>query len=272
MNPMRLEYKFLVPINKINELRNAISPFVVLDEYAEREINKEYTVHSIYFDTMKLDDYHDKLAGIKIRKKLRIRGYNKKDEESVVFLEIKRKYENHISKNRSPLLYCNLEEILRTSDCEKYLLKRNNFLDAKTDAAKFFYLSKIRNCSPISLINYEREAYFSKHDSTLRLTFDKNLRSKPLPQISELYNDASLKFAMPGNFILEIKFFNGFPLWLQKILRKFELNRQAISKYTNCVDIHQELRRFVDKNYLFLPSHFTGSKIQNLKEVIKNVG
>jgi len=272
MNPMRLEYKFLVPINKINELRNAINPFVVLDEYAEREINKEYTVHSIYFDTMKLDDYHDKLAGIKIRKKLRVRGYNKQIEESIAFLEIKRKYENHISKNRAPLLYSNLEEILKTADCEKYLLKTKNFLDAKNDATKFFYLSKIKNCSPIALINYEREAYFSKHDSTLRLTFDKNLRSKPLPKISELYNDASLKFAMPGSFILELKFFGGFPTWLQKIIRRFELSRRAISKYTICVDSHYELKRFVNKKDLVIPLMYTGSKLQNLKEVIKNAG
>jgi SPX domain protein involved in polyphosphate accumulation len=122
MKLMRLEYKFLVPNDRIDELRSSISPFVLLDEYAAREVNNEYTVHSIYYDTMKLDDYHDKLAGIKIRKKLRIRGYNLQDVNSLAFLEIKRKYENHISKNRAPLLYSNLAEILKTSDYEKYLM------------------------------------------------------------------------------------------------------------------------------------------------------
>lgn len=270
MKLMRLEYKFLVPANKVDDLRNSIRPFVLIDEYAAREINKEYTVHSIYFDTMKLDDYHDKLAGLKIRKKLRIRGYNKVDKESTVFLEIKRKYENHISKNRAPLLYSNLEEILITSDYEKYLLKRKSFLDAKNDAAKFFYLNKIKNCSPVALINYEREAFFSKHDSTLRITFDKNLRSKPLPKISDLYTEEQLKFAMPGNFILEVKFFNGFPEWLQKILRRFELKRQALSKYTICVDTHYELNRIVRKKHLLLPSNYSGIKLNFMKEEITN--
>jgi hypothetical protein len=272
MKPMRLEYKFLAPNNKIDELRNAIMPFVFLDEYAEREVNKEYTVRSIYYDTMKLDDYHDKLAGLKIRKKLRIRGYNEPDEESLVFLEIKRKYENHISKNRAPLLYNNLEEILKSSDIERYLLKRKNFLDAKSDAAKFFYLCKMKNCSPVVLINYEREAFFSKHDSTLRITFDKNLRSSPLPKISDLYSEERSRYAMPGNFILEVKFFNGFPTWLQKILRRYELKRQAISKYTNCVDTHQELVRFVNKKHLLLPSYFNKSQINFMKEEVKNAG
>ena len=90
MRPMRLEYKFLVRKEYLNELRDALLPFLFFDEYAEKEIAKEYTCRSIYYDTSRMDDYYDKLAGIKIRKKLRIRGYNKQNDESVVFLEIKR--------------------------------------------------------------------------------------------------------------------------------------------------------------------------------------
>ncbi|HEX7357558.1 MAG TPA: polyphosphate polymerase domain-containing protein [Ignavibacteriaceae bacterium] len=272
MKPLRLEYKFLLPVERIDELRRAISPFVFIDEYAEREINKEYTVHSIYFDTMRLDDYHDKLSGIKIRKKLRIRGYNYKDEKSIVFLEIKRKYENHISKNRAPLFFSDLKEIFNTADCEKYVLKKSNYIDAVNDARKFFYLSKIKNCSPVVLINYEREAYFSKHDTTLRITFDKNLRSTPLPDISDLYNEAGLKYAMPGNLILEVKFFSGFPEWLQKILKKFELKRQAVSKYTICVDSHKNLRKYVNGSNLLMPSNLNKNRFNYIEEKIKHAG
>lgn len=272
MKPMRLEYKFLVPLERLDELREAICPFVFIDEYADREIDKEYTVKSIYYDTMRLDDYRDKLAGIKIRKKLRIRGYNLRNSESTVFLEIKRKYENHIYKNRAPLLYENLDLLLQTADFENYLLKKKNFLDAKSDASKFFYLLKTKNYSPTTLVTYDREAFYSKHDSTLRITFDKNLRSKPLPKISELYDDTSLKYSMPGNFILELKFFSGFPTWLQKIVRRFELYRRAISKYTISVDNHSELNRFTNKKDLVIPLNSTGSVIKNLKELIKNAG
>jgi hypothetical protein len=77
---------------------------------------------------------------------------------------------------------------------------------------------------------------------------------------------------MPGNFILELKFFNGFPMWLQKIVRRFELSRRAISKYTISVDSHNELNRFVNKKDLVIPIISTGSKIKSLKEVIKNAG
>jgi hypothetical protein len=270
MIPMRLEYKFRIPLNKLDELRDAVRPFVYIDEYAAKESNKQYTVKSIYYDSMRLDDYRDKLAGLKIRKKLRIRGYNDCNSDSVAFLEIKRKYENHISKNRAPVLYSNLNLLLDSADYEKYLLKKKNFLDAKNDASKFFYILKSKNYSPVVLVSYDREAFYSKHDSTLRITFDKNLRSKPLAQISELYDDSLLKLAMPGSFILEIKFYNGFPVWLQKIIRRFELGRRAISKYTICVDNHNELKRFVYKKNLVIPSIFKKNKIENLKEVIQN--
>ncbi len=192
MKPMRLEYKFLVSLDKLDELREAVRPFVYIDEYAAKESNKQYAVKSIYYDSMRLDDYRDKLAGLKIRKKLRIRGYNELNSESVAFLEIKRKYENHISKNRAPVLYSNLNLLLDSADCEKYLLKKKSFLDTKNDASKFFYILKSKNYSPVVLINYDREAFYSKHDSTLRITFDKNLRSTPFARISELYNDNSL--------------------------------------------------------------------------------
>ena len=272
MKPMRLEYKFLVSTDRLDELRDAIMPFVSLDEYALREVDNQYTVRSIYFDTMKLDDYRDKLAGIKIRKKLRIRGYNQVTKESVTFLEIKRKYENHISKNRAPVLFSNLELLLKTSDIEKYLMKKKNYLDAKNDAIKFFYLLKLKNCTPVILIDYEREAFYSKLDSTLRITFDKNLRSRPLPQLNDLYQNEQLKYAMPGKFILELKFFGGFPTWLQKIIRRFDLNRQAISKYTICVDSQYELNRFVNKKDLMLPSISSKINVLNRKELIKNAG
>lgn len=272
MNSMRLEYKYLVPKVKLCELRESLRPFLNLDEYAETREEKEYTVRSIYYDTMRLDDYRDKLSGLKIRKKLRIRGYNQLEKESLVFLEVKRKYENHISKNRAPIMYYHLNEVLETADIDRLLVKRKNYLDAQNDAAKFFYLLKIRNCSPAALVVYDREAFFSKHDSTLRITFDKNLRSIALPKTSDLYNDTELKSAMTGYFILEIKFYSGFPKWLQSVLNQYELQRRALSKYTICVDNHYELEKYVYENKLLISSPLIGINANTQKDFLKNAG
>jgi hypothetical protein len=272
MKSMRLEYKFLIPESKIDQVRESLLPFIVIDEYAAAREQKEYTVRSIYFDSNKLDDYRDKLAGLKIRKKLRIRGYNLQNEDSIIFLEVKRKYENNISKNRSPLLYTDLNELFLTNDFEKLLLKRKNYLNAYSDAVKFFYTYKSKNYLPVVLVVYEREAFFSKHDSTLRITFDKNLRSKPLPIFDNLYEEADLKKSMQGNFILEIKFFNGFPQWLQSIVSRFNLQRKAISKYTISVDNHYELKKYIYDKRILIPSLIDGVNFKAQKDLLKNVG
>jgi len=271
MKSMRLEYKYLIPKPKLNDLREALIPFVNVDEYAQSRSQKEYTVRSIYFDTMRLDDYQDKLAGLKIRKKIRIRAYNELEEDSLVFLEVKRKYENHISKNRSPLLYYDLDQIFQSGDVDNFLIKKKNYLDERNDALKFLYLLKIKNCSPVVNVVYEREAFFSKHDSTLRITFDKNLRSLALPKLSNLYKEFGLQRAMRGYFILEIKFYNGFPQWLQNILGKFATARRALSKYTVCVDNHGIFNRHISDNKLLIPSLLNGFNINYQRDSVKNV-
>lgn len=269
---MRLEYKYLIPKDKLNELRESLFPFVNMDEYAQNRPEKEYTVRSIYFDTMNFDDYRDKLAGLKIRNKIRIRGYNRLENESIVFLEVKRKYENHISKNRSPLMYYNLDQIIQSADFDKLLIKKKSYIDTQGEAAKFFYLLKIKNRSPIVLVVYDREAFFSKHDSTLRITFDKNLRSLALPNMSDLYKDSELQRVMFGYFILEIKFYNGFPKWLQNVLSQFGHERRALSKYTICVDNHHELNKCVNYKKLLIPSLWHGINNNYRKELVKNAG
>lgn len=272
MKPMRYEYKYLVPLNKLDELRYAIAPFFRVDEYAEDRTKQEYTVRSIYYDTPKLDDYRDKIEGLKIRKKIRIRAYNELKPDNLVFLEVKRKYENFISKNRAPLLYLNLEDALTNIDYYGFLLKKRGYINTEDDASKFFFHFRNRSSIPIVLVVYDREAYFSKFDSTLRVTFDKNLRSLPFPSINDIYNEAALKPAMHGYFILEVKFYEGFPHWFQNILGGFGFQRRAISKYTICSENHSEIKFFIDNKKL-LQSGFNMNLSSNYrKELVKNAG
>lgn len=231
---MRLEYKYLVDYSKLDSLRNALKPFVELDK--DYNDSPEYTVRSIYFDTSKLKYYHEKINGVKVRKKLRIRGYNTKEDESIIFLEIKRKYENFINKNRSPLKVYNLNELIRTKDLESYILTNNGYANSLGDAEKFLHHIYKRTLRPVVLITYEREAFFSRFDKRLRLTFDKNLRYMLFPSMDELYTDDQLHHSMPKHFVFEVKFSRGFPKWLSQILSEFSLSRMAVSKYTICLE------------------------------------
>jgi len=70
----------------------------------------------------------------------------------------------------------------------------------------------------------------------LRITFDKNLRFYDKPNMSSLYQDTDLEPGLPNHFVLEIKFNNGYPKWLQNIVQELGLIRRSVSKYTICID------------------------------------
>jgi len=236
----RFEYKYLVPMESLEDLRNSIRPFIETDTYMDEESN-EYCIHSIYYDTRNLDFYYEKEAGIKDRKKIRIRGYNQPSTNSNVFLEIKRKDNNIISKNRAPVAFNNLQLLLETRDIEKYVIKNSNF-EVYNDASRFFFNIYSQKLLPIINIHYNREAYFYKFDKSVRITFDKHLRSNAYPSANDLFNESNVINSLQGFFIVEIKFPNNereMPLWCENILGKFGMERAALSKYCICLDAHK---------------------------------
>ncbi len=254
---MRKEYKYLVHIDLLEDLRKALQPYLVLDNFSEQRHKLEYTVRSIYYDTKDLSFYYEKQEGLKVRKKLRIRGYNELLGEKVVFLEIKRKYENFNWKNRSPVLYGDLEELFSTGNIEELVLSNKHSDKATLDGKRFFYHVFRKSLIPTVLVVYNREAYFGKFDRSIRITFDKFLRYQTFPELSDLYSNDKLRFAIPNYFLLELKFDLGFPLWLQQIVSGFKLNRIAFSKYSTCIDSDRKTFSLITENkFAFIKSPF----------------
>jgi len=238
---MRLEYKYLVPNESLPRLRAMIAPFVEPDVNGAAYGDQGYTVRSIYFDTCGLDFYHQKLAGLKVRKKLRLRGYNGGRESSVVFLEIKRKNVTSIKKNRAPVEYAHVHDLFGTGDVARYVAAHPDFPRASEDARRFFFYVYRNSLRPIVLVVYEREAYHSKFAPSLRITFDKHLRSSIYPGLDGLFKEEEMRYAMPRHFILEVKFSGLFPGWLRWAIGTLGLRQQALSKYVISIDRHAVL-------------------------------
>lgn len=241
---MRLEYKYLVPNELLSSLRGMLAPFVETDVHAIAYGVRGYTVRSIYFDTCTLDFYHEKLAGIKMRKKLRLRGYNDNQKRSVVFLEIKRKHAMLVTKNRAPVEYAHVHDLFDTGDVERHIPARPDFPHASEDARRFFFYVYRNSLRPIVLTIYEREAYYSKFNPSLRITFDKNLRSSIYPALDTLFSEEKIRYSMPRHFILEVKVSGRFPWWLGSAIARLGLRQQALSKYVIGIDEHDVLNGF----------------------------
>ena len=240
---MRNEFKYLVPNEQLNDLRKSILSFVNEDPHSpELTWHREYNVRSIYFDNTNFDYYWEKQHGIKTRKKIRVRGYNHledvPDGNPLVFLEVKRKEIDFISKNRSKVKFKDLAALLKTGDIEQYVV---NSQDEKVhdEASRFLYHYKRKNLRPVVLVVYEREAFFSKFDPQFRLSIDKHIRSMLFPGIDQLFCDEGLESSIFNDFVLELKFTGAFPAWMSDILFRYKLRRQAVSKYKISLDRHR---------------------------------
>jgi hypothetical protein len=233
----RFEFKYLVPAALLTDLRRAIAPFVEADPHARDQAGR-YTVHSIYFDTRGFDYYDEKLSGLKNRKKVRVRGYDEQKAGSPVVLEIKRKNGMAVTKSRAWLPYSSLEALFAAGDVERYVGPHARDPEELEDARRFFYHVHRRGLRPVILIHYEREAFFYRFDPTVRITFDKNLRSAPSPALADLFGEGRALPSLSGRFVLELKLQQGIPSWLKSILENFGLERTSVSKYTICLDEH----------------------------------
>lgn len=242
---LRYERKYLVPVELMSAVRQRLLPFIIPDAYARKNSSGiyEYTVRSIYLDTYDLECYQQKSEGLQFRRKLRIRGYNMLSADSKVILEIKRKIGNRIKKHRSTLLFSNLNNLLKSPDLEQYIIqgKREESID---DARRFFFHLKKRQFAPTNLVVYEREAYQGKMDKGVRITFDKNIRSRIFPKMDSLYDDVNLKPLFNDHFVLEIKYFTDqMPVWARSLVQEFKLRNDAISKYTIGYDVSKYNRK-----------------------------
>ncbi len=192
----KFEYKYLVDENLLDRLRRALEPYVIWDRYSEIRPEKHYTVKSIYFDTNRLDFYQEKLSGLKRRKKIRIRGYNDEAPDATVFLEIKRKNGQIISKNRASLLFKNLKETSLNNGVEEYLIRSSDDENLRHGKSFLFYLRSL-NLIPTIKIFYEREAHFARMNPDLRLTIDRNLRSSLQVGFDTFFEDLNMRNARP---------------------------------------------------------------------------
>jgi hypothetical protein len=247
MKIARIECKYLISNQMIPELRKLLLPHMILDKYSECRPDKQYTVRSIYFDTRRLDYYHDKLAGLRRRKKLRIRSYDELTANSLVFLEIKRKNGPTINKSRAPVGFADHINLIREGNPDKYRDILESVDNGYQDAKNFLYHLYTSNLVPTIKIIYEREAFFYKFDQKVRLTIDKNLRSSLIVDSERLFEEENIRYGLPSKAIFEVKVYGEIPLWLQYIISSFKLQQEALSKYTISIDSHSPFEHHLER-------------------------
>lgn len=221
----RFELKYLIRPSLVNPIRRYISDYIELDPYSRVQQDGFYTIGTLYLEAHNLQLYRANMEGHKNRFKLRIRTYDD-SRESPCFLEIKRKVDAVILKSRAALKKKNITRTL--SCCSPHYI--NSRKDKKVINQFQLYKHSI-NANPVIQVRYKRSAYESSCNMRVRVTIDRNLcfRTVNKPKIG--LNSRGWQNLRLGGVILEIKFTDRFPKWLNRMVQIFNLKQRPISKY-----------------------------------------
>ncbi len=223
--PLRHELKYFIGLPQYRILRSALLGVLRLDPNAARN-GGEYSIRSLYFDTVFDAAYYDKLNGVKDRDKYRMRIYNGSQTE--IFMECKTKVESYISK-RSVKIPRSLADQLIAADPSGLEFTSNGLL------RDIFREMRVNLLHPVVIVDYDREAYLHPAEE-VRITFDKNLRTG-LRSV-DLFDTRipTLPVMDDEMYILEVKYNRALPQYIADLISFCcpELIQTAISKYTMC--------------------------------------
>ena len=105
---------------------------------------------------------------------------------------------------------------------------------------KFLYNLSRLDLQPSVLVTYEREPYIGAADSSIRVTFDKDVRALTTPDLQDLFADDGFEFLTDGRCILELKFDGFMPKWMRYLVAELNIRVQSISKYCMGIEIYQK--------------------------------
>lgn len=225
----RVESKYILTKAQYVEIMKRIQDRLIPDMFPHSEIT------SIYFDT---DDYkliRTSLEKPAYKEKLRLRSYGIKDDNTSVFMEIKKKYNGVTYKRRQDMTYRESTNyiLFDKMPCDTQIMKEINYLK-----------NTGKQLNPKVLIAYSRDSWAGKNDNDLRITFDSNIRFS-LKNLLLTNTDPERKLTDDDTIIMEIKTISAMPLWLTYTLDELQIYPGNFSKYGQ---IYEEyLRKGVSK-------------------------
>ncbi len=219
----RYEHKYLIDKQTYEKVIPIIESHMELDVYNEG--HKPYTIANIYYDTC--DDYliRRSLDSPVYKEKLRLRSYGVPGMTSKVFLEIKKKYKGLVNKRRTMIELDEAYDFVKTGEepeAREYMNKQ--VMD------EINYFLHLYDLKPKVYLAYDRIAYFEKDNPDLRISFDKNIRSRRYDVHLE-DGDYGKKLLDDDMYLMEIKTARAKPLWLTHMLTELDIKRVKFSKY-----------------------------------------
>ena len=222
----RYELKFLLTLDQQSAILPEIEKYMSPDKYCTD--GRHYSIYNLYFDNDSDSVIQSSVRKPFFKEKLRLRSYlPSPNENDPVFIELKRKINKTVTKRRACLTYSEALDYIHNNKN----LSSNNYIDNQV-LREIDYFREIYNVYPKVFIRYDRRAYYGKEDSSLRLTFDKNIITR---RENLLFNgdESGQRLIGENERLMEVKIAGGIPLWLTRTLEKNGIRQDSFSKYGN---------------------------------------
>lgn len=217
LNVLRYERKYTPSYKELEYLKRKLKFFMNLDNHSNN--HKGYKVRSVYFDSYNDCDYKDKLDGLNVRKKIRIRIYD--EDDLYAKIEVKNKIGDKQKKTSI---------ILSKEDAIKIIKKDFSPLLKNTcEHSLWLYSVMSKNLyRPVCMIEYDRYA-FTHESNKIRVTIDSDIKYSITN--FNIFDKSAILIPCLNTPVLEVKY-NGYLLDpVRKILANLSLVECAVSKY-----------------------------------------
>ena len=216
----RQELKFVIARQDYASILPDILRHMRLDKHNQG--GAPYRLYNLYIDTADRALIRHSLAKPTVYKeKLRIRSYAPLDDDSKVFLEVKKRYKKVTNKRRTKILMRDALEFVKTGVPPT----AHDYINPQV-MHELAVMLRHQTYRPTVYITYDRMAFHALDDaSDLRITFDANIISK------EYGHKASHRLLGADKLIMEVKSTANMPLWLVKLLDSHDIYKQSFSKY-----------------------------------------
>lgn len=211
----RIEKKYMITPAQRESLMEQISHLLIPDAYGKS------TICSVYLDTPDFRLIRASIDAKVYKEKLRLRSYGTPNDDSRVFLEIKKKFKGVVYKRRISLTLAQA-----TAYFERGERPFDSQIMREIDYAMRFYGQP----APAALIAYEREAYFVRDLPALRITFDTGVRYR-LTELSAKFGSDGTPIIPADCILMEIKTDGAMPCWLATALDRARIFPSSFSKY-----------------------------------------
>lgn len=215
----RHEYKHEISRSDMLALRSRLSAVMKKDIHA---IDGKYFIRSLYFDNAQDKALTEKLNGVNIREKLRIRYYN--HDASAIHLEKKSKING----------MCLKESTVLTKEMAQAIVQGDYtwMMDSGVPLIQELYTKMIsQGLRPKTIVDYEREPFVFA-PGNVRVTLDYNIRTAL--GCTDFLNPDCVTVPAGNAIILEVKWDEYLPDIIRDAVQLPSCRTGTYSKYAVC--------------------------------------